>query len=159
MVKTAFQQDAFQDDAFQTEATSPTGAGTGTSTWSYKLDGVELNDYVYFLAEIPEIDNVADMEPVLIPVDGDYPVFLRLQPAGRILSVNIQIMPCSWALYSSRLNWIKTSFDGGPHLLTVQAHGMSIPKSINVYTTSIAIGDPKSRRVSVQVTAPEPNWI
>lgn len=149
----AFQQDAFQNDAFDIG-----GAVAPSAMWSYKIDGYELNDGVNFVVFIPEIDNESADDAILAPVDGDYPVFIRLQPTPIVLSLNVQVVPSEWPLYSSRVNWLKNLLSGGLHVLEVQARGQTSPKWGKVAMTSLAMGDPKTRRLSFQLQMPYPKW-
>lgn len=152
MVNGAFQRTGFQPGAFQEdeEATS--------SLWSYKIDGYELNDGVNFVSFIPEIDDESADDVILAAIDGDYPVLIRVQPTPITLSLNVQVLPSAWSTYDSRVYWLKNLLSGGLHTLEVQARGMPAPKHVKVAMTSLAMGDPKTRRLSFQLQSPNPNW-
>lgn len=150
MAMESFQQNAFQNDAFQIDWV--------TQLWSYQLDGNELNNST-FVVTIPEIDDRLSIDPVMVLLQNDYPLYIRSQALSRVLNINIQIVPSTWSTYQSCIAWLRGIFSAGPHTLTVRARGMTASKSIVVVATSFAIGDPKARRVSIQVTAPEPDWV
>ena len=149
----AFQADAFQNDAFDLG-----GAVAPSAAWSYKVDGYELNDGVNFVVFIPEMDDESADDVILAQIDGDYPVVIRVQPTPITLSLNVQVLPSSWPLYSSRVSWLKNLLSGGLHTLEVQARGQTAPKWGKVAMTSLAMGDPKTRRLAFQLQMPNPNW-
>jgi hypothetical protein len=148
-----FQLDTFQNDAFDLGGAVPVSA-----FWSYKIDGYELNDGVNFVVYIPEIDDESADDVVLAQIDGDYPVLIRVQPTPIVLSLNVQVVPSNWDTYSSRVSWLKNLLSGDLHTLTVQARGQASPKWGKVSMTSLAMGDPKTRRLSFQLQMPNPNW-
>lgn len=149
----AFQRDAYQNDAFDVGGALPVGA-----PWSYKIDGYELNDGVNFVVFIPEMDDESAEDVILAQVDGDYPVLVRVQPTPIVLSLNVQVVPSNWDIYSSRVTFLKNLLSGGLHTLEVQARGMTSPKWGKVAMTSLAMGDPKTRRLAFQLIMPYPKW-
>jgi hypothetical protein len=127
--------------------------------WSYTIDGFELNDGATFITVIPEIDDGLPTNPILVDLQNDYPFYVRSQPLNRVMNINVQILPCDWSTYSSRMTTLKGLFTPGSHTLAVRTHGMTATKSLTVFPVNFIVGDPKIRRVSIQVTAPEAVWI
>lgn len=150
---------SFEEDAFQYDAFDMGGAVAPWAGWSYKVDGYELNDGTSFLAFVPEIDDESADDVILVQIDGGYPVFVRVQPTPITLSLNIQVLPSGWRMYDSRVAWLKNLLSTGDiHTLEVQARGMTSPKTTPVYRTSLAMGDPKTGRLSFQLTSPNATW-
>lgn len=129
-----------------------------TGIWSIKMDGVELNTLPtggHFLCEIPEIDNVPELDQVTVAMDGNYPAFIRLQPREASWTLNLTMKPCDWETYQTRLDYLKSVLYSGVHTLTVQVRGMSTAKSTTVVVCAMTV-DAKSRAVSVKLSVPKP---
>jgi len=126
--------------------------------WSIKIDGTEINtlpnggDYI---AEIPEIDNIAEFDQVTVGMDGDYPAFIRLQPREATWTLNISMKACTWETYQTRLTWLKSVLSLGPHTLTVQVRGQATPVSATVVVCGIIV-EAKSRALSIKLSVPKP---
>lgn len=125
--------------------------------WSYVVDGTELNDLESYHCFVPEIDNIQTRRVITQEVEGDYPVFIRSQPMEGIYTFMIAFKGAEDpVMYQSRVDAIKELFDPSSlHTFTVQARGMSIPKSTQIVTESVT-PDYRTRTVVVQCAAPRP---
>lgn len=126
--------------------------------WSIKIDGNELNSVRTggnFLAEIPQLENMPDYDPVIVPMDGAYPAFIRLQPRESAWALNIAMKPCDWATWQTQLQSLKAVLTAGVHTLTVQVRGMPSPVSTTVVVRGMMV-EPKARVLSVQLLVPKP---
>lgn len=123
--------------------------------WSLKVDGHELNDRTNFLVEIPELDDQSADDIVLVTIAGDYPIYVRSQPTDATWNLLIQMTPCNWATYQTRLATLRSYLSSGRHTITVQRRGMAAAKSATVIVKGWAI-DAKSRKVAVTLVVPKP---
>jgi hypothetical protein len=130
--------------------------------WSYKVDGVELNDGVKFIAMVPEVDNVTPQQVVLAPRDGDYPVFIRSQPQAGNFTILIAVKSAAMGMNAGNPEWqariaeLKTLFSPDQyHTLSVKVRGMSNYKSVKFVVESMQ-ADFRSKTVVVSTVAPNP---
>ena len=131
---------------------------TWNEQWSIKIDGQELNTAPTggnYVASIPEIENVADYDAVTVPIDGDYPAFIRLQPRESTWTLNIAMKACNWATYQTQIASLKTLLAPGIHTLAVQIRGMTAAKSATVVVRGMMI-QPTARALSVTLFVPKP---
>lgn len=129
-----------------------------TNQWSIKIDGTEVNTLPtggYLVAEIPELENIPDWEPVTVPIDGDWPSFIRLQPVDTSWTVNISMAACDWATYQTRIAALRALFSQGVHTLTVQVRGQASPLSATVVARGMMV-NAKARSASVSLYVPKP---
>lgn len=124
--------------------------------WSIKVDGYEINDKTAFWTVIPEIDNIGSVDVITVDVPNDYPVYIRTQPLSASITFKINMTPCSWATYRTRLDTIYALMTPGPHTLTIQVRGMATAKSLTFIPQQVTVTDPKARELSVQATIPKP---
>lgn len=107
---------------------------TWSEQWSYKIDGgIELNDIVNFVTQVPQIDDIPDFNIVSVPIDGTYPVFIRADPSSGIYTFLIQMSACSNAVFRSRLATLDGIFTPSMHTFTFQARGMPSAKSVQLF--------------------------
>jgi hypothetical protein len=126
--------------------------------WSYKIDGVEINDKVNFLVNVPDLENAFGLvDPVMVQIPGDYPVFIRTQPRDATINIQINMTSCSWAVFYSRLTGLRALLSPGPHTLTAQVRGMPDEKSLTIIVIGFDTA-PKMRAVNVQAVIPAPVW-
>lgn len=124
--------------------------------WSYSVGGHELNDHTNYVTQIPEINNVPDYNVVSVPIDGDYPAFIRADPANGVWSILIQMQPCTWAVYETRraqlASWLPM---GVPLTLTVQIRGMTGVKSATIVPKNLIV-NAKTRSLAYSCHVPIP---
>ena len=128
--------------------------------WSYRVDGTELNDNIDYVAFVPEIQNLQPRNLILAERDGDYPVFIRSQPASGSYTFLIAMKNAGTEpLWDTRLATLTALFDQtGYHTLSVPARGM--PERLEVqFLTEGLQGDFKTRTVVVNTVAPNPNLV
>jgi hypothetical protein len=128
--------------------------------WSYQVDGTELNDNVDYVAFVPEIENLQPRNIILADRDGDYPVFIRSQPASGSYTFLIAMKNAGTeTLWNARITALRALFDQTTyHTLSVQARGM--PERLEVqFITEGLQGDFKTRTVVVNAVAPNPNLV
>jgi hypothetical protein len=131
-------------------------AGLTQYSWSYRINALELNDGINFVTSVPEIENESEDDVILVPIDGDYPKFVRLQPREAQYTFLIAMRPCSWPVYQSRLAQLKSVFTQGSSIeLEFQIRGMTTPKSVNIQVKHFLI-DPKQRLVTVSAIVARP---
>jgi hypothetical protein len=131
-------------------------AGLTQYSWSYRVGALELNDGISFVTSVPEIENASEDDVILVPIDGDYPRFVRLQPREAQYTFLIAMKPCSWPVYQSRLNQLKSVFTQGASVeLEFQVRGMTEPMSVNIQVKNFLI-DPKKRLVTVSAIVARP---
>lgn len=125
--------------------------------WSVKVDGgIELNDHVNYLTEVPQLDDVPDWDVKQVPIDGTYPAYIRSDPTSGAYTVNIQMTSCTWATFRSRLATLDAIFTmGATHTLAVQVRGMSASKSVVIVPRGKVV-DPKLRKVTYACFVPVP---
>lgn len=129
-----------------------------TGVWSIKVDGTELNTAPTggsFIAEIPEIEDIAQMDVVSVAIDGSYPAFIRLQPREGTWTLNIAMKPCSWATWQTNLATLSAILTPGVHTLTVQIRGQSSPLSTTIVVKG-RMTAPKQRALSYTLFVPKP---
>lgn len=127
------------------------------TTWSFKIDGTEINDNVMFhVAGIPQIDDVPEYDVILVSLADRHPVFVRTQPTEGVYTMNIaMIPPCPPDEYQTRKDFLKSVMTPGLHTLTYQGRGMAAPASMDVIVRSMIFAY-KLRLCSVGLVAPEP---
>lgn len=98
---------------------------TWDGVWSHKVDGVQLNDLVTFITQVPEVENGFEQTVIMAPRDGDYPAFIRLQPTeGRITFLIAVKGAHTAALWHDRVATLKSIFTPGMHVYSTQVRGM-----------------------------------
>jgi hypothetical protein len=125
--------------------------------WTIDVDGTALNDHVSYITTIPELQALPPQRVVLAPIDGDYPVFIRSQPAEGSLTFLIAMKgagnPTVW---DTRITALTTLFATGIyHTLTAKVRGMPNARSMRFITESLQ-PDFRTRTVVVYATAPRP---
>lgn len=136
------------------------------AAWLYAIDNVNLNDWENFVTEaLPELDNVAIHDLVLVAMAGDYPWYVRSQPREGQYTLNVTAVqpnpsggnpaPCTPEQWAQRLVVIRSLMTPGPHVLTVQARGMTAAKSMTVMPASMATTY-RIRAISLSLIAPTP---
>lgn len=125
--------------------------------WVIKVDGTHLNDHVKYVTMVPELGSLQPGRVVLAERDGDFPVFIRRQPAEGSLTFLIAMKGASTAaLYDTRKNELDALFSPDQyHTLTAQIRGMPDPKSLRFVVESTQ-PDFKTRTMVVFATAPKP---
>ena len=125
--------------------------------WSVKVDGgIELNDIVNFMTQIPQIDDIPDWDMKTFPVDGTYPTFIRADPTSGIYTVLIQMSACTNAVYQSRLATLNAIFSiGAAHVLAVRVRGMTAALSVTIIPRGRVINF-KQRQVVYTCYVPVP---
>jgi hypothetical protein len=126
-----------------------------SAQWSLKIDGSQLNDKSNYYAEIPELDTGSDHDIILVNIAGDYPLFVRAQPMDATMNLLIQMTPCNWATYRTRLATLQALLTPGRHTLEVQVRGMTAAKTMMVVVKGMAI-EAKTRKVAVTLIVPKP---
>jgi hypothetical protein len=130
-----------------------------TEQWTIKIDGTNINDKVNYFTTIPDLDNIfGSVDPVMVSIPNDYPVFIRNQPLDATININIQMTPCTWATFQTRLTALRALLSPGRHAMAAQVRGMATEKSLSIIVTSFAV-DPKARRINVQAIVPKPVWV
>lgn len=125
------------------------------TSWSYKIDDVEINDGISFVTQVPEIDNSANFDIVLAQIDGDYPVLVRTQQVESVYTFLIAMTPCNWSTYNTRMSLLRTLFSPGSHTFKVQARGMDMPREVSIIAQTMIV-QPKERQISVKTVAHKP---
>lgn len=130
---------------------------TWSEQWSYRIDGgIELNDHVNFETKVPQIDDIPDYVTKSVPIDGTFPAFIRADPSPGIYTFLIQMFPCAWAVYRSRLATLGAIFTPGAlHTFTFQARGMPAAQSVQIVVLGRII-DPKLRKLAYNCYVPVP---
>lgn len=125
--------------------------------WSVKVDGgVELNDHVNYVTEVPQIDDVPDWDVKIVPIDGTYPAYVRADPTSGVYTVNVQMSACSYATFRTRMAALDAMFTmGASHTLTVQVRGMPSALSVTIIPRGKAV-DAKLRKVTYNCHVPVP---
>lgn len=127
---------------------------TWSSVWSYKIDGTEINDGTNYWTTIPEIENVFAMDAILAPIDGDYPMLIRLQPKEGSYTLQTWA-PGEPAAWDTKLATLKALLTQAPHTLSVQVRGMAAAKSVIVVPTTIIVSYTQ-RLLTATLLAPKP---
>lgn len=81
--------------------------------WSYIVNEEELNDGTRFRTVVPDIQDSSAYEVILAQIDGDFPVYVRIQPMERVLTFLISMVPCPWSQYQERLSILQELFKPG----------------------------------------------
>jgi hypothetical protein len=126
--------------------------------WSTKVDGTEINDRdKWWVAAIPELENMAEQDVIMADVAGDYPVFIRSQPRAGPITINIAMAKgCTEPVWQTRLEDLKALFaQGVKHVLTVQVRGMAATKTLKFITVGMT-ADYRQRIVSVRTISNKP---
>lgn len=124
--------------------------------WTYQVSGHELNDGVKYVTQIPEIDNDPDYNVVTVPIDGDRPATIRADPTNGTWTILIQMTPCNWATYQTRLAEINGWLPRGVLLtLTAQIRGMTSPLSAIIMPKNLN-ASPKQRAIAITCHVPVP---
>lgn len=102
--------------------------------WSHKIDGgIELNDVVNFVTQVPQVQDIPDWDVKSVPIDGTYPTFIRADPSPGIYTFLIQMSSCTDPVYDSRLATLDAIFTiGVAHTHTFRVRGMGAAKSVVV---------------------------
>ena len=125
--------------------------------WTLKVDGTNLNDHVKYVCTVPELQSIAPGRVVLAQIDGDYPAFIRRQPAEGSFTFLIAMKNASTdVLWDERLAELTALFDPTAyHTLAAQIRGMGTEQSARFVVESMQV-DYKTRTVVVFTTAPNP---
>lgn len=124
--------------------------------WSYKIDGVEVNDHVHYITQVPELETGSDDDVILIPVDGREPAYIRNQAKEGIYTFLIAVTDANdWATWAARRASLFAIFTPGRHTFTVQARGMASPLSTTIIVRGRSTAA-KERRVAVNTVVPKP---
>ena len=129
-----------------------------TDQWTITVDGNGLNTRAVggpYITFCPEVGFTFEQDAILAPVDGDYPVLVRLQPREGRYTFYIQMTSCDWATYQTREAQLRGWLSPGTHTFAFQVQGMAAPKSVVAAVTSF-ITSPKERRVVVSALAAKP---
>lgn len=131
-----------------------------TGVWSYRVDGTELNDNTDFVCFVPEIQNLQPRNIILAERDGDYPVFIRSQPASGSYTFLIAMKNAGTeSLWDTRLATLTALFDQTSyHTLSVQARGMPERQEVQFLVEGMQL-DYKTRTAVVNAAAPNPNLV
>lgn len=124
------------------------------SEWSIRIDGVEINDRVNYWAQIPEISNLFEQDAVLAPVDGDYPVLVRMQPKEGVYTCMIWAGGEPADFETKRLA-LFTLLTPVAHTLSVKVRGMADYKSTQVVPKNVIVSYTE-RMLSAALLAPKP---
>jgi hypothetical protein len=135
--------------------------------WTYTVNGLNVNDGANFLTvDVPELDNVAPKDVVLVPMAGDFPWFVRSQPREGTFTLNLVLtqeqapghyIACDDAGWQTRMALLRAALVDGIFPFTQAAHGATTPKSVQVAYQGMATRF-KLRLVSIQLLAPNPNF-
>lgn len=128
-----------------------------TGVWSIKVDGTELNNFTTFITQVPELEQVPPVRNILAQRDGDYPVFIRSQPAEAPYTFLIAMVGASTdALYHARWAALQALFTQGRyHTLVAQVRGMPSTQTLR-FIVEQGMPDYKQRIAVFNVTAPKP---
>lgn len=129
-----------------------------TGQWSIKVDGNELNSITTggpYATMCPEVGFHFEMDPILAPVDGGYPVLVRLQPREGRYNFFIQMKPCNWPTWEAQQAQLRGWLSPGTHEFEFQIRGMASPKTVSAAVLNF-ITSPKERRITCSALAPNP---
>lgn len=130
--------------------------GVWSGYWSIKVDGIELNDFVNFVTQVPEIEHLQQQRVILSPVDGDYPAYIRSQPMEAPLTFLIAMTASDASGFDTKLAQLRAIFSQSSyHTVQVQIRGMPNPQSMRFIVESLS-PDYKTRTATVQAIAPRP---
>lgn len=121
------------------------------TVWSHVVDGTELNDFVDFITQVPEVDTILPSEAILVQAAGDYPWFHRMQPREGLFTFLIQMLPCTWQVYDTRRQLLDTLFAPGPHTYTPQVRGATTTRSFTIISEGNSIINPRLRQFTIAV--------
>lgn len=100
--------------------------------WSYTIDGTELNNHVWSECTIPDIDNGFAGTVIFVPIAGDVPWYVRVQPEPGKYTVLVNLHSCPPAEYEFRRAQLAALFAPGPHTLAAQVRGATAPRTMTV---------------------------
>lgn len=125
--------------------------------WEVDVDGYDLNDGVKWITvAIPGIDHLPVPQQVLVELAGDYPWFVRQQPAAGSYTVNLAMaQPCTDADWFTRMEELKSHLGSGLHTLTVKVRGMNLTRSVDGLYDGMGTNF-RERLVSFTLMAPNP---
>lgn len=126
--------------------------------WQHRVDTLELNDLAAGLVcEVPEVDDLFEVENVFVVIAGGYPVFHRAQPQSGRYTFLIHALHETDEEFAAKVAAIRAVMSQGvPHTYTYQVRGMAAPRSVEVVFESLGSIDYKTGRMTALAVAPDP---
>ena len=125
--------------------------------WSHKIDGVELNDFVDYVTNVPEASNGPGYQVLLTEMQARTPVFNRQQPLDGRFTFLTYILMDSDADYQALLTQLMALYGPGAHTYEYTAPGQSVGQSTTVYFDgSPAVDLAGVGAVTARAVAPNP---
>lgn len=131
---------------------------TWSGQWSIQIDGHELNSITTggpYATTCPELRWVHEQDVKFVPIDGDYPAYVGMQPREGNYTLLIQMKAVSDAVWETQLAQLQSWLTPGQHVLTFQVRGMAAAKSVTVIARSVS-DEYKAKRVTSLLTAAKP---
>lgn len=124
-------------------------------TWSLAVDGTELNNHSWSEAICPDIDNGFAGNVIWVPIAGDIPWYVRVQPQAGKYTVIVQLHSCTPEDFQTRRAQLNALFAPGPHTLSAQVRGGG-GRSIPVISDGGWMWEYTNRRFTIAVQAAAP---
>lgn len=127
--------------------------------WSHVVGGTELNTAKTggpLFTEVPQVHDIPDWDIKSVPIDGEYPAYIRADPTSGAYTFQIQGKNMTWAAWDAVLVGLDALFTMGSVLTyTFQVRGMSAAKSVLIVPRGRAV-DPTLRKVVYNCYVPVP---
>jgi hypothetical protein len=122
-------------------------------TWSVTVDGTELNNHDWSECIVPDADNGFPGNVIWVPIAGDVPWYVRVQPQAGRYTVMVQLHAMSADGYETRRAQLAALFAPGPHTLGLQIRGGTSARQIPTISDGGWAWEYTNRRFTITLQA------